>query len=88
MVGEAVWQITHGSLAALEASAAWVDWAAGFSDFFSITAEDIYGPDGKISYWGLTWPTAEAMTSTLYNNMGGGVPVAVVDELVRLSAPK
>ena len=88
VVGEAVWQITHESLEALGDSAAWVDWAVGFSDSFSIAAEEIYGPDGKISYWGLTWSTAEAMTSTLYNNMGGGVPAAVIDELVRLSAPK
>ena len=65
-----------------------MDWAVGFSDSFSITAEEIYGPEGKLWYWGMAWPTAEAMTSTLYNNMGGGVPVAVVDELVRLSAPK
>jgi hypothetical protein len=88
VVGEAVWQITHESLAALEGSPAGVDWAVGFSDSFSITAEEIYGPEGKLWYWGMAWPTAEAMTSTLYNNMGGGVPFAVVDELVRLSAPK
>ena len=53
-----------------------------------MTAEEIYGPEGKLWYWGMAWPTAEAMTSTLYNNMGGGVPTAVIDELVRLSAPK
>jgi len=88
MAGEAVWQITHESLAALEDSAVWVDWAVGFSDLFLITAEEIYGPDGKIGYWGLTWSTSEAMTSTLYNNMGGGVPAAVIDELVRLSSPQ
>ena len=88
VVGEVVWQITHESLVALQGSPAWVDWAVGFSDSFSITAEEIYGPEGKLWYWGMAWPTAEAMTSTLYNNMGGGVPVAVVDELVRLSAPK
>jgi hypothetical protein len=86
VVGEAAWQITHESLAALEGSPVWVEWAVGLS--FSIAAEEIYGPEGKLRRWGMAWPTAEAMTSTLYNNMGGGVPAAVVDELVRLSAPK
>jgi hypothetical protein len=83
---ESVWQITNKSLVALEASRAWRKWAIGLSAGF--TATEIYGPDGKLPHWGSTWPTARAMQSALCDNMGGGVPIEVIDELVRASAPK
>jgi hypothetical protein len=84
--GASVWRITDESLAALEDLLAWADWAIRGSHGF--TARDIYGPDGRIFHWGSTWPTAEAMSSALCDNHGGGVPIGVIDELVRLSAPK
>ena len=84
--GEAMWQITDESLATLEDSQAWAE--SGIGDSPGFTAHEIYGPDGKLPHWGSTWPTAKAMPSSLCDNMGGGVPIEVIDELVRASAPK
>lgn len=77
------WEITAASLAALEKSQPWKRWAA--SEGFEFTATGIYGPDGKLGYWGRTWPTATAMQQTLSHNMGGGVPIEIIKELVKLS---
>jgi hypothetical protein len=46
----------------------------------------VYGPDGRMGYWGMVWDTAQDMRSTLCQNMGGGVPIEVIDKLVSLSA--
>jgi hypothetical protein len=39
-----------------------------------------------MGYWGMVWNTAQDMRSTLCQNMGGGVPIEVIDKLVSLSA--
>ena len=81
---EVRWEITYESLAALEESHAWKNWPAVETNGF--TALFAYGPDGRMGYWGMVWNTAQDMHSTLSQNMGGGVPIEVIDKLVSLSA--
>jgi hypothetical protein len=81
---EVRWEITYESLAALEESQAWKNWPAVDANGF--TALYAYGPDGKMGYWGMVWDSAQDMRSTLCQNMGGGVPIEVIDKLVSLSA--
>jgi hypothetical protein len=48
-----------------------------------LTYLEIYGPGGKMGhYFSSTWLTADAMRSDLFQNHGGGVPVAVIEKLV------
>lgn len=79
----ATWQITHEALVALEKTKTWEDWAEGGHGF---TAFDLFGPGGRLRYWGTTWATAAEMKSALCTNMGGGVPIDIINELVRASA--
>jgi type I restriction enzyme M protein len=75
------WEITDDALASLEKSKAWKTWGEQF------TAREIYGPEGKLRhYWGRVWPTGDEMAGSLSDNMGGGVPMSVIKELVKLSA--
>src|SRR5436309_1869267 len=76
-------RITVESLAALERSEQWRQWMGTGERF---TALEIYGPGGKLPYWGTVWDQPEEMGAALCDNMGGGVPLTVIDELVRLSA--
>ena len=73
------WEITDDALSSLEKSKAWKTFAtqSGF------TAAEVYGPEGKLPYWGQQWTTAKEMESALCANMGGGVPMAVIKELVK-----
>ena len=77
------WKITCESLAALEESHAWKTWLG--VNAYGWTTLYVYGPDGRMGYWGMVWTTAQAMRSTLCQNMGGGVPIEVIDQLVSLS---
>jgi len=78
------WEITYESLAALEESHPWKNWTA--DDTYGYTTLYVYGPDGRMGYWGMVWNTAQDMRSTLCQNMGGGVPIEVIDKLVSFSA--
>jgi hypothetical protein len=52
----------------------------------NLTYSEIHGPGGKMShYFSKTWPTAEAMRSDLSQNHGGGVPMAVIEQVVNAS---
>jgi hypothetical protein len=52
----------------------------------NLTYSEIYGPGGKMRhYFSQTWPTAEDMRSDLMQNHGGGVPMTVIDLLVKAS---
>ena len=78
------WRITPEALAGLEASKAWQTSAiAG-----RFTAEEVYGPDGRLRPLGYEWDSAGAMRGTLMQNMGGGVPIEVIRELVRQCSPE
>jgi len=81
---EVQWEITYESLAALEESHTWKNWTA--NDTYGFTTLYAYGPDGRMGYWGMVWNTAQDMRSTLCQNMGGGVPIEVINKLVSLSA--
>ena len=78
------WEITYESLAALEESHPWKNWTA--DDTYGYATLYVYGPDGRMGSWGMVWNTAQDMRSTLCQNMGGGVPIEVIDKLVSLSA--
>jgi hypothetical protein len=79
-----VWAINDQVLLALEQSQVWEE--SGLTNAFGFTPQKIYGPNGKLpQYWGRTWDTGEAMHGALRFNMGGGVPVEIIRELVSLS---
>jgi endonuclease/exonuclease/phosphatase family metal-dependent hydrolase len=71
------------ALAGLEASAAWRN-SALVGEF---TVEEVYGPSGKLRVLGHEWDSAHAMSGALMQNMGGGVPIEVIRELVRQCSP-
>ena len=50
-----------------------------------LTYLEFYGPGGKLGHFSGSWSTAEAMRSDLFQNHGGGVPVDVIEKLVRAS---
>lgn len=79
-------KITLESLAELQSGAIFSRYFPKGSEF---TAENIYGPEGKLSgLWEQTWNSPVEMRSNLCTNMGGGVPIAVIDELVRICSTK
>lgn len=78
------WEITEESISLLEESAAWKQ--SGFFERYGFTPTNVYGARGTLScFYGITWNAAESMKSNLCQNMGGGVPIEVIDELVRIS---
>ena len=61
-------------------------WNSYFGARFQRSAEEVYGPEGALKWiWDSSWNTGEEMRSDLCENMGGGVPIAIIDELVRLT---
>lgn len=76
-------RISHTSLSKLEAAQVWVD--SGFLGMEGISAEDIYGPQGKLGWlWPYEWDDAEQMKGSLCTNMGGGVPISIIGALVAI----
>ena len=76
-------QITHTALGKLEESQAWS--TSGIQSLYGFGAEEIYGPQGKLNWlWPLRWQDPEQMRSDLCQNMGGGVPIEVIDALVEI----
>jgi hypothetical protein len=81
---KAMWMITDESLKALGKSQVWLDSRLAKIDLF--TPHYVYGPEGKIPHnFGKAWATADGLRNSLYCNMGGGVPVEIIHELVALS---
>lgn len=78
------WRITDDALVALEKSKPWKKWADGPGGRF--TAAGVYGADGSLDYWGRTWVNADDMHNALCENMGGGVPIEIIRELIKLCA--
>jgi hypothetical protein len=79
-----MWAINDEVLKALAESDAWKK--SPLEKNHGFTTQIIYGPNGKLlQYWGSTWVSAAAMQSDLCFNMGGGVPIEIIRELVALS---
>ena len=73
-------RLSHEALALLQASETWKNT---FGQVVGFTAESIYGPEGKFrNYWESCWSSAKQMRLDLMQNMGGGVSIDVIDELV------
>jgi hypothetical protein len=80
------YRVTHEALAELERSQVWQKATSLNSQF---TPESIYGPEGKLQWlWSLYWDSEEAMKSDFYTNMGGGVPIEIINELIRIVSTK
>jgi len=76
-------RLSHSALSQLQITEAWL--ASDFVGRDSFSAEQIYGPEGKLGWlWPLTWQTADEMHAALCTNMGGGVPIDVIDALVAI----
>lgn len=76
-------RITHSSLTKLEASQAWVD--SGFQGSQDVTAEGIYGPEGRLQWlWPLEWGGQDDMRSSLCANMGGGIPISIIEAFLAI----
>ena len=74
------WRITDTALTALEKSKAYKAWVKNGPAF---TPAEIYGPKGKLNgNWNITHDTAESLRSALKTNMGGGVPISIIDAMV------
>lgn len=79
-------KITYESLEALKNSKAWVN-AQSFNSEFS--PQSIYGPEGKLNWlWNSSWDSLETMRGDFYANMGGGVPIEIIDELIQIISSK
>ena len=76
-------RITHSSLAKLETDQAWVD--SGLQNMEGMSAEMIYGPEGKLRWlWSAEWHNSVDMKGSLCTNMGGGVPISIINALVAI----
>lgn len=76
-------RVTHEALALLQESDSWKNWRAGANGHF--TAEGIYGNGGLIStIWGKEFASAEDLDGAFCENMGGGVPREITNELVKI----
>ena len=74
-------QISHSALSKLQNTNAWI--SSNFTNGEGFTAEEIYGPAGKLGWlWPLSWQEPDEMRADLCTNMGGGVPIEVIDALV------
>ena len=73
--------LTDVSLVILNLTEEWNDWMKSSSIRFS--AEEVYGPEGKLNWlWPLRWERPMDMLSAFCTNMGGGVPIEVIREIV------
>ncbi len=75
------WKITQDSLARLAKSDAWKESIPSLPE--GTSPQNIYGPDGTLGFYSsMTWASPSEMRSDLMQNMGGGVPLKVIDSLV------
>ena len=76
-------KITLASLAKLSNESVWLE--SSLHTQYGFTTEDVYGPEGKLNWlWSLRWKNADAMRSDLCTNMGGGVPIEIIDSLIEI----
>ncbi len=74
-------KITLASLAKLSEEPVWLE--SSLHTQYGFTPEDVYGPEGKLSWlWPLRWKSADAMRTDLFTNMGGGVPINIINTFI------
>ena len=90
MLWRGEWKITQHALDELEKTAAWKKFAGPYSRFLDRRARpaDIYGPNGALDGWGMTFKHPGELWEVLARNMGGGMPPAVPKALVALCGPR
>ena len=58
---------------------------SGFLRREGFSAEGIYGPEGKLGWlWPYEWDHKDQMNGSLCTNMGGGIPISIIDALVAI----
>jgi type I restriction enzyme M protein len=84
------WEITPETLEQLRQSKPMIKWAQLEASLSARSSDNAEGPQIEwVPYQdevGRTWRTADAMLNELRDNMGGGVPPAVIRETVKLAA--
>jgi hypothetical protein len=90
MLWRGEWKITQHALDELEKTAAWKKFAGPYSRFLDRRARpaDIYGPNGSLDGWGMTFKHPGELWEVLARNMGGGMPPEVPKTLVNLCGPR
>ncbi|WP_226963984.1 hypothetical protein [Nostocoides sp. F2B08] len=78
------WVITEDTLDKLAASKAWAKWPDAISSPPGAAIENVRSIYG--GWIGTQFPTEKACKDAFTENMGGGVPIGVINELVRLAA--
>jgi len=69
------------ALSELQLSAEWNDWMR--ESPLQLTTQEIYGSKGRLGHlWEQSWNSPTLMLYSFLNNMGGGVPVEVIQEIV------
>ena len=75
-----LWRVDEGALARLEESPAWQAWSGAGRGW---TPADVYGPTAPLGFhWGVVHETEKSLFIALCENMGGGIPMAVIRALV------
>ena len=90
MLWRGEWKITQHALDDLEKSAAWKRFARGYGKVRGrpVRPADIYGPQGMLDGWGMSFKHPGELWGVLARNMGGGMPPEVPKALVALCGPR
>jgi hypothetical protein len=90
MLWRGEWKITQFALDQLEKTVAWKKFAGPYSRFIErrVRPADIYGPNGSLDGWGMSFKHPGELWEVLARNMGGGMPPEVPKALVALCGPR
>ena len=90
MLWRGEWKITQRALDELEKTAAWKRFRGPYSRFIErpVRPADIYGPNGSLDGWGMSFKHPGELWDVLARNMGGGMPPEVPKALVELCGPR
>jgi hypothetical protein len=90
MLWRGEWKITQRALDDLENTAAWKKFARGYGKVRGrpVRPADIYGSEGMLDGWGMSFKHPGELWEVLARNMGGGMPPEVPKALVALCGPR
>ena len=90
MLWRGEWKITQVALDELEKTTPWKKFARGYGKVRGRTVRpaDIYGPQGMLDGWGISFKTPGDLWEVLARNMGGGMPPEVPKALMNLCGPR